>query len=467
MTWLMSLTMPTYLVLSALCIFSVVLVISFFAVNAKRKVALAQLAEKSDAYFTLSNQYTEMQTRYSLIDEQLQQLQHTHTRLQASNKELELNLQELTLAYQEEKITHQQAGEKYQAQLQFLEQSRETLKAEFAELAEQVLKQKGERLREQSEQSLSALLNPVSNELKGFRHKMEHIHSEDLKQRAQLQAELVQLQKLNVSITEQAERLSNALQGQKKTQGNWGELMLENVLDSAGLRLNQDYHREVVFKTNQGALRPDVVVNLPGERHLVIDAKTSLNAYTDYVNAKDDASATIALTQHAQAVEARIKELADKSYHTLPGLVSPDVVILFVPIESAYVAAIKHSPKLFQSALEQNILVATPTTLLTSLNIVKQLWRFEDQSKHTLELAKRAERFYAKLNGFLLSMDGVGKQLDKAKDTYDSAFKQLYSGRGNLIKQAAEFKELGVSVQKELDPELVEKANMELTYHSE
>ena len=158
----------------------------------------------------------------------------------------------------------------------------------------------------------------------------------------------------------------------------------------------------------------------------------------------------------------RINELASKDYHRLEQLNSPEVVIMFVPIESAYVEALKYQPDLYQRAIERNILVATPTTLLTSLNIVKQLWRFEDQSKHTQELAKRAERFYAKLNSFLVSMDGVGKQLDKAKETYDKAFSQLYSGKGNLIKQANEFKELGVAVQKELPAELREKAELEL-----
>jgi DNA recombination protein RmuC len=275
---------------------------------------------------------------------------------------------------------------------------------------------------------------------------MESIHVEDLQQRAALKTELLHLQAKSQAITEQADKLSNALQGQKKTQGNWGELMLENVLDSAGLRAGTDYKREVSFNTEDGRLRPDVVVYLPQGRHLVIDAKTSLNAYTRYVN----------------AVTARINELASKSYDRLPGINSPEVVIMFVPIESAFVEALKYQSDIYQQAIEKNILVATPTTLLTSLNIVKQLWRFEEQTKYSKELANRAERFYSKLNGFLTSMEGVGKQLDKAKETYDKAFSQLYRGKGNLIKQASEFKELGVSVQKELPQESVERAHLEL-----
>ena len=239
--------------------------------------------------------------------------------------------------------------------------------------------------------------------------------------------------------------------------------MLENVLDSAGLRAGVDYQREVSFNTEDGRLRPDVVVYLPQQRHLVIDAKTSLNAYTRYVNADTELEAQQALKEHVAAVQSRINELgASKAYDRLPGINSPEVVIMFVPIESAFVEALKYQSDIYQQAIEKNILVATPTTLLTSLNIVKQLWRFEEQTKYSKELAARAERFYNKLNGFLTSMEGVGKQLDRAKESYDKAFSQLYRGKGNLIKQASEFKELGVSVQKELPAESVEKAQLEL-----
>jgi DNA recombination protein RmuC len=205
-----------------------------------------------------------------------------------------------------------------------------------------------------------------------------------------------------------------------------------------------------------------VIVYLPQQKHLIIDAKTSLAAYTRYVNAENDLERQQALEEHAQAVSARISELADRDYYKLPGLNSPEVVIMFIPIESAYVEALRFDNTLYQRAIERNVLVATPTTLLTSLNIVRQLWRFEDQNKHTAELANRAERFYSKLNNFLTSMQEVGKQLDKAKGSYEKAFSQLYSGKGNLIKQASEFKDLGVSVQKELPDELIELALLEV-----
>ncbi len=376
--------------------------------------------------------------------------------------ELRADHQRLKEQHAELSTTLTQKQEHFREQLAELNKSREILKKEFENLANEILERKGKAFSELSQQSLSNLLNPIQAEMKGFKDKVERIHEKDVEQRIKLKTELENLQRLNREITDQAEKLTTALQGQKKTQGNWGELMLENVLDKSGLRLGEDYKREVSFTTAEGRQRPDVLIYLPQGKHLVIDAKTSLAAYTRYVNAEDELTRQQALQAHARAVSDRINELADRNYYRLPGLNSPEIVIMFIPIESAYVEALKHDDTLYQRAIERHVLVATPTTLLTSLNIVRQLWRFEDQSKHTAELAERAGRFYNKLNSFLTSMQDVGKKLDSARTSYDRALGQLYSGRGNLIKQAAEFKELGVSVQRELPEELVERAALEL-----
>lgn len=435
-----------------------------------------QLNDKQSHYTTLLDQHTSLEqdylgqrdeaqyfkTRLTEQEKQSQQYNHywqkaeadlTSLRFEYNARDVELNSLRTEL---EQKQMH------FEQQLQHINDSKEQLKKEFENLANQILENKSKQFKTLNQESIEQLLKPVQGELKGFRDKLESIHLEDSKQREALKIELLHLQAKSQAVTEQADKLSNALQGQKKTQGNWGELMLENVLDSAGLRLGTDYEREVSFNTEDGRLRPDVVVHLPQGRHLVIDAKTSLNAYTRFVNADDELQAQQAIKEHVEAVKARINELASKSYDRLPGLNSPEVVIMFVPIESAFVEALKYQSDIYQQAIEQNILVATPTTLLTSLNIVKQLWRFEEQTKYSKELANRAEKFYSKLNGFLSSMEGVGKQLDKAKESYDKAFSQLYRGKGNLIKQAAEFKELGVSVQKELPKESLERAQLEL-----
>lgn len=350
----------------------------------------------------------------------------------------------------------------FRRQLAWMEESKQQLKVEFENLANELLEQKGRAFSSLSERNLQELLRPFQNEIKGFREKVETLHTQETAQRASLTTELKHLQQLNRDITDQAARLTEALKGQKKVQGNWGELMLENVLDSAGLRPGEDYVREKSFATEEGKRRPDALVYLPQGRHLVIDAKTSLAAYLEYVNAEDELTRQRALADHARAVGARIEELADKHYYDLPGLNSPEVVVMFIPVESAYIEALRHDATLYQRAIERSVLVATPTTLLTSLNIVAQLWRFENQSRHSAELARRAERFYHKLATFLESMQDVGRKLDGARESYDRALGQLVNGRGNLVKQANEFKELGVAVKKELPTEIVERARLEV-----
>jgi DNA recombination protein RmuC len=406
------------------------------------KKSQTQLEEKQEALTNYKTWWEQSKIELKTTQDKYAELDNTHGQLKTS------------LA---EKQQH------FDAQLKLLQENREELTKEFERLANEVLERKGKAFKELNQESITNLLNPLHTEMKGFKAKVEDIHAKDAEQRIELRTELKNLQTLNKEITDQADKLTTALQGQKKVQGNWGELMLENVLDNSGLRLGIDYKREVSFTTEEGRQRPDAIVYLPQKQHLIIDAKTSLMSYTQYVNADNDLERGQALAAHTKAVSDRVNELADRDYFKLPGLNSPEVVIMFIPIESAYVEALKYDETLFQRAIERNVLVATPTTLLTSLNIVRQLWRFEDQNKHTAELANRAEKFYNKLNGFLTSMQGVGNQLNRARDSYDKAFGQLYIGKGNLIKQAAEFKDLGVSVQKELPVDLVERANLELS----
>lgn len=410
----------------------------------------AELAAATESRQQLSERLDERSARLQQSEQQLDTLRQRYAELDSEHTEL--------------KTTLAQKQQHFEEQLRQLEQSRELLKKEFEVLANEILERKGKAFTELNQNSLSALLNPIHSEMKGFKEKVERIHEQETAQRIQLKAELENLQKLNRDITDQAHKLTTALQGQKKMQGNWGELMLENVLDKSGLRLGEDYQREMSITTEEGRQRPDAVVFLPQHKHLIIDAKTSLMAYTRYVNAEEESDRMTALKEHTEAVRARINELADRDYYRLPGLNSPEIVVMFIPIESAYVEALKYDDTLYQRAIERNVLVATPTTLLTSLNIVRQLWRFEDQNKHTAELADRADKFYRKLNSFLNSMLDVGKRLDSAQDSYKKAMGQLTDGRGNLIKQAAEFKDLGVAVQKELPEELVERARLELDH---
>jgi DNA recombination protein RmuC len=342
------------------------------------------------------------------------------------------------------------------------EQQKNNLTEHFKVLSNEILEAKAKSLQENSKITLSAVISPFQQSIDNFKKEVQEIHHRETTQQGELKKELEQLKALNQQITTEAHELSTALRGQKKLQGNWGELVLENVLDRSGLQLGKDYQREVSITNEEGRQRPDAVVYLPQGKHLIIDAKVSLNAYVRFVNAEDEIECAAALKEHVQAVGSRIKELADREYYRLPGLNSPDMVFMFVPIESAFVEALKADEQLFQRAIENNVLVATPTTLLTSLNIVRQLWRFEDQNKHTAALASKAESVFNKLNTFLASFEKVKKGIDAAAEAYGKAENQLLSGKGNLVKQVSDFKKLAPAITAELPSHFQEKAALEI-----
>lgn len=391
------------------------------------------------------------------IKQKLEETQKKEEALQAQLHDMSQKHIKLHTELEERQASHAR-------ELANFEKQKESLSEQFKLLSNEILEGKSRALQENSKASLTALMAPFQQSIDSFKKEVQEIHHRDTQQQGQLRQELVQLKALNLQITEEAHHLSTALRGQKKLQGNWGELILENVLDRSGLQLGTDYQREVSFNTEEGRQRPDAIVYLPDNKHLIIDAKVSLNAYTRYVNTDNEVERAQALKEHVQAIAGRIKELADKDYYKLPGLNSPDIVFMFIPIESAFVEALKADESLFMQAIERNVLVATPTTLLTSLNIVRQLWRYEAQNKHTELLASKAEAVFNKLNTFLASFENIKKSLEKATEAYSKAEGQLLSGRGNLVKQVGDFKSLAPSIKAELPHYFSEKAELEMDF---
>ncbi len=399
------------------------------------------------------------QERLRALEAQLVQASELANTLQA-----QLSSVQRELAAETARTTEQQRhAEEQRLRLQEMSESaRKSLTEEFQNLASAILEDKSRRFSEQNLQSLGHVLDPFKERLNEFKKRIEEMHYQDAQQQAMLKSELDSLKSLNLQMTAEAHDLATALKGQAKKQGNWGELVLENVLARSGLQEGKDYRREVSFKSEEGKQRPDVIIYLPDAKHLIVDAKVSLNAYTRYVNAEDELDRKQALSDHVKAVGDRIKELADRRYFELGELNSPEMVFMFVPVESAFVEALRADDSLFQQALERNVLVATPTTLLTSLNIVRQLWRLEKQNAHSAALAESAGKLYHKLAVFVRSMEELGGKLDAARNSYTKAFGQLYQGRGNLIKQAKDFERLGVAVKAALPQDLVDKAELEL-----
>ncbi len=372
----------------------------------------------------------------------------------------------LNTTYTQLKTELDERQNSHQKQLSQFDEQKKALSEQFKLLANDILDTKSKALQETNHLSLSSVMNPFKETIDSFKKEVQEIHHRETTQQGELRKELETLKELNQKITTEAHELSTALKGQKKLQGNWGELVLENVLERSGLQLGKDYKREVSITTEEGRQRPDAIVYLPQGKHLIIDAKVSLNAYTRYINSEDEVVRKQALAEHVSVMGQRISELADRDYYKLPGLNSPEIVFMFVPIESAFVEALKADETLFQKAIENNVLVATPTTLLTSLNIVRQLWRYEDQNKHTVALATKAETVFKKLNAFLGSFESIKKGLDKANEAYVKAEGQLVSGKGNLVKQVGEFKNLAPAIKAELPSYFTEKAELEIDYIS-
>lgn len=392
----------------------------------------------------------EAQQKNGELREQLKSLEEKRDQLQAQYNELNSKFHELKSSL----------DEREQGNKRVLEQ----IDGNFKNVANAILETSRKTLEESNKTNITSVLTPFQESINTFKKEVQDIHHRETTQQGELKKELEALKELNQKITTEAHELSTALRGQKKLQGNWGELVLENVLDRSGLQLGKDYKREVSVTTEEGRQRPDAVVYLPQGKHLIIDAKVSLNAYTRFVNGEDEQERTIALREHVKAFGDRIRELADRDYYKLPGMNSPEMVFMFVPIESAFVEALKADETLFQMAIENNVLVATPTTLLTSLNIVRQLWRYEDQNKHTAALANKAEAVFKKFNTFLGSFEGIKKGLEKATESYTKAEGQLVSGKGNLVKQVGEFKNLAPAIKAELPDYFTEKAGLEIDY---
>jgi DNA recombination protein RmuC len=411
---------------------------------------------------TLENRLAGVEAELSSRREQLdRQEQEKETHRQRAES-LAAELSELQVALKEQQVTLDKERRSAAEKLELLEKNRDALKQEFENLANRIFDQKSEKFSQQSKTSLDSLLAPFRDQLQDFRKRVDHVYTSESNDRQALRSEIKSLQELNRQITEEASNLTRALKGDKKIQGNWGELILERVLERSGLRKGVEYETQGSYRDSDNQLlRPDVVVHLPDHRNLIIDSKVSLLAYQEWVNTEDEALREEALKRHVEAVRNHIRTLSEKDYSQLNGLHSPDFVLLFMPIEPAFVAAFQQDENLFAEAFERKIIVVTPTTLLATLRTIENIWRYERQSQNAKKIAERAGAVYDKLRVFVEAMEKLGTQMHTAQNTYDSAMNTLTRGRGNLISQANRFVELGVRVKKELPKGITDQAEVD------
>jgi len=343
-----------------------------------------------------------------------------------------------------------------------IEELQQKFTKEFENLANRIFDDKTKRFSEQSKTNLAEILNPLKERITEFQSKVEETNKESIKGNASLREQLSMLKDMNQQITQEAKNLTEALKGQSKTQGNWGEFILESILEKSGLVKGREYVVQESLTSESGKrFQPDVIIKLPENKSIIIDSKVSLVGYERFVSSEDESEKQLALREHINSIRSHIKSLSSKNYQNLYQLESLDFVLMFMPIEPAFALAVQNDPSIFNDAFEMNIVIVSPSTLLATLRTISSIWRQENQNKNALEIARQAGSLYDKFVNFYNDLLDVGKRMDSAKDSYENAMKKIHDGRGNLISGVEKIKQLGAKTSKTMPPAAVNRAELD------
>ncbi len=347
-------------------------------------------------------------------------------------------------------------------QKQELVQLKELMAKEFENLANRIFEEKTEKFTNQNKLNLDQVLSPLKERIKDFEEKVQKHYDEENREKASLKEQITLLHGLNQQMSKEAQNLTRALKGDTKAQGNWGEFILESILEKSGLAKDREYTMQTSFTTEDGKrFQPDVVVNLPEGKSLIIDSKVSLVAYDKFIAADDDTIKNLAIKEHLLSLKQHIKGLSEKNYQQLYDLKTLDFVLLFIPVEPAFALAVQHDNQLFNDAFDKNIVIVSPSTLLATLRTVASIWRQENQNRNAIEIARKAGDLYDKFTGFVDDMIDLGKKMDQSKNSYVDAMKKLSEGRGNLVGRVEDLKKMGAKASKSIPQALIDRATDE------
>ncbi len=438
--------METYLVYSILAL--VFLVAGYFLgnyiQNLKTKSSHSTLLEREQQ---LRINLTEMEKRLALGIEETSELRSQKEQLGIQISRYEAEMENLQLKNTEQK------GE--------VEKLQEKFTKEFENLANRILDVKSEKFTKQNKENIENILNPLKEKIKTFEDKVEKSQKENISIHSSLKEQLLNLQSQNLKITQEAENLTKALKGDSKMQGNWGELVLERVLEKSGLEKDREYSVQQSFTREDGSrVLPDVIINLPDGKKMVVDSKVSLTAYERYINAEEEFQEKY-LKEHISSIKNHVDQLSSKKYEDLYEMESPDFVLMFVPIEPAFAIAINNDNSIYNKAFEQNIVIVTPSTLLATLRTIDSMWNNEKQQRNAIEIARQAGALYDKFEGFISDLTKVGKKMDEAKIEYKGAMNKLVEGRGNIVTSIEKLKKMGAKAKKSLPDKYLERAQQD------
>lgn len=397
-------------------------------------------------------------THYALLESQALQIQEMfnqeqslrleiQSKFEAKNRDYHLLERDFAVLH----TRHEESARGYEEKLRLLDEAKREMKGQFEHLATQIFDQKAKTFDEAHTKGLDLLLQPFREQITQFsiQSKDQFIH--DAKERQSIKDEILRLRSLNERLSEDAINLTNALKGENKTQGNWGEIILERVLEDSGLREGHEYDIQTTLSDEEGKkFRPDVIVHLPQNKDIIIDSKVSLVAYEAFIRASNDEERAHALKQHLVSIHGHIKGLSGKRYEQLNGVKTLDFVLLFMPIEGAFLLALEEDNTFFKTAYEQNIVVVSPSTLLVTLRTIEHIWRSEYQERNAKAIAESAEALYEKLVAFVEDMEKIGEQIGRTQKSYEGAMNKLSTGRGNLIRRAEGMRKLGLKPKREL-----------------
>ncbi len=340
-----------------------------------------------------------------------------------------------------------------------IQEIQQKFQLEFQNIANKLLDEKSQKFIETNRTNLDILLNPLKENIKAFEDKVEKVYKAESDERNILRGEITQLMTLNKQISEEASNLTKALKGDNKKQGNWGEVILERVLERSGLVKDQEYRLQANLNSSDGSrFQPDVIINLPDEKHLIIDSKVSLIAYERLVNCETEEDRKLFSKAHVESIRAHVHGLSSKNYHDLHQINSPDFVLLFIPIESSFSFAVQLDAELFSDAWDKKVVIVSPSTLLATLRTIASIWKQERQNRNVLEIARLSGNMYDKFVGFVTDMEGIGKNIKQSQSSYDNAINKLIEGNGNLTKTAEKIKSLGAKANKQLDAKYLDEA---------